>query len=373
MGEGEILKIVYVYADSPGEWNCSEWNCIIPTKAINKTGKHTAEAIYINDFVKNTEESQKICGEADVIVVERNYFADTLTMISYWKARNKTILAIFDDAYDKMHPQNISYGFWTHGELSFKDKDGNTKMAKMIPPPLEQFKWALRMVKGIQVPSVGLAEDWSRFGKTYFVHNYLDIEKYQGDIQPLLPYDGITIGWCGSMSHYSSFTDSGVLQALRKVSKRNPDVRVLIGGDKRIFDILETKNKVFQKYVPADQWTSLLKSLSIGLAPLSGEYDKRRSWVKVLEYMILKIPWIATDYPTYSELKDYGKITENGYRNWEQGLTDMIENYDAYKQKAETDAYNFALKQTSDANIEKVTLALYEKLLTESYPLSNTG
>lgn len=295
-------------------------------------------------------------------------FGDTLTVIQYWKVRGKTILAIFDDAYDIMHPQNVSHKFWNYGEVQLKNENGETKTIYMNPKPLEQFKWGLRMVKGIQVPSVNLAKDWSKYNKTKYIHNYLDIEKYM-NIEPLFPKnkDEIVIGWCGSLSHFSSFSDSGVAEALRKISKEYPQVKVLISGDRRIFDLLEVKNKVFQSYVPADKWTSLLASLDIGLAPLSGGYDKRRSWIKALEYIALKIPYIATAYPTYDEMHDYGLMTDNGYANWTSALREMIDNYPKYKEIASTKGYEFALSQSSDANIEKVTLDWYQEMIDTPY------
>lgn len=356
-----------MYADNPKEWNCSEWNCIIPAKNINKTGTHSANVIHINEFNRNTELSQKLCSEADIIIVERNFFGDTLTMLQFWKVRGKTILAIFDDAYDIMHPQNVSYPFWSAGEIKIQKEDGSIATMKMNPLPLTQFKWGLRIVKGVQVPSEYLAKDWSEYNQTFFVHNFLDAEKYM-NVRPLLPHEGLTIGWCGSLSHHSSFTDSGVLMALPKILKKYPHVRVLIGGDKRVFDLLETPNKIFQNFVPKEQWTSLLKSLDIGLAPLAGEYDKRRSWIKGLEYMALKIPWIGTDYPTYSELREYGLMTDNGSRNWQDAISEMIENYEKYKELADTAAYDFAMEQSSEKNIEKVTLALYQRMIDEPYP-----
>jgi len=365
------VKVLYVYADTPQEWNCSEWNCIIPAKAINKTGKHTANTIHINDFVKNTEESQKLCADADIIMVERNYFGDTLTIMQFWKVRDKAVGAIFDDAYDIMHPQNVSYNFWTHGEIKAKDPEGKEVLVYMKPKPIVQFKWGLQMVKGIQVPSVNLAKDWSKYNKTYYVHNFLDIDKYL-NVEPLFPHpkDEIVIGWCGSMSHYASFNDSGVLQGLRRVARKYPQVKVLISGDRRLFELLDIRNdrKMFSPFVPKEQWCPLLKTLDIGLAPLAGEYDKRRSWIKALEYMALKVPWIATNYPTYDELHDYGLMTENGYKNWTDALEEMIENYPKYKEIAETTGYEFALQQSSDNNIEKVTLALYEELIEKPYP-----
>lgn len=343
-------------------------NCIIPTKAINRTeGRHNAQAIYINDFVQNKEEVQKLCSGADIIIVERNYFGDTLSMMQFWKVRNKPIVAIFDDAYDIMHPKNISYRFWTFGEIHVKDEQGVEKTAVMKPHPLEQFKWGLAMVKGLQVPSVNLAKDWSKYTQTYYIHNFLDIDKYM-NVQPLFPHDDLVIGWCGSLSHYASFANSGILDGLKRISRKYPKVKILISGDKRVYDLLETDNKVFQNFVPAEQWCPLLKTIDIGLAPLSGEYDKRRSWIKALEYMALKIPWIATKYPTYDELHDYGLMTENGSKYWENALIEMIENYPKYKERAETIGYDFALSQSSDNNIEKVTLPLYEKLINAPYP-----
>lgn len=359
------MNIAFFFADSPTEYNCSRWNCEIPHKAINKTGEHTSTMLHINEFVKNTEEAQKACIEADIIIVERNYFGDCLTMMQFWKVRGKTVMAIFDDAYDIMHQHNPSYNFWNFGEVHGKDGEGKDVTMHMNPLPLEQFKWALRIVKGIQVPSVNLARDWSKYGTTYHVHNYLEMDDYL-NVEPLIPHEGIVIGWCGSMSHFSSFSDSGVADALRKISKRHPDVKFLIGGDKRVFDLLEVNNKVYQEYVPASKWTSLLKTIDIGLAPLSGEYDKRRSWIKGLEYMALKIPWVGTNYLTYSELSKYATMTENGYKNWETALEDSLEHHKENKEKAETEGFDFACSQSSDKNIKK-TISLYKDIIKTPY------
>jgi len=361
------MKVLYVYADSPKEWNCSGWNCIQPTDAINRTKKHTANAIHINDFIKNNEDTQKKCTQADIIVIERNFFGDTLTMVQFWKSRNKTVIAIFDDAYDIMHPKNVSYPFWTFGQVTGKNKKGKPTKAIMQPKPIEQFRWGMRMVKGIQVVSVNLAKDWSKYNKTYHVRNYLDIKKYL-NVEQLYPHDKeIIIGWCGSLSHRPSFTDSGIVTALENIEKKYKNVKILISGDKGIYDLLNVENKIFQKFVPAEQWTPLLKTLDIGLAPLSGEYDKRRSWIKALEYMAVKVPWIATNYITYDELQDYGTITENGYKNWENAISKVLDNYPKYKEIANTTAFNFAKAQDIDKNIEKVTLALYRDIINDTY------
>lgn len=368
------MNILYVYADGENEFNCSKWNCIIPAKYVNKTNGNKANTIHINKWASNDEEALKLTKDSDIIVVERNYFGDILTAIQFWKVRNKTLIGIFDDAYLLMHPSNVSYDFWHNGiqPVLIKNKDGTekTQMAKIIPHPATQFKWGIQLFKGIQVPSVMLAKDWYPYNNTYYIKNYLDLEKYE-NVGIMHPHSDkeILIGWHGSMSHYHSFVDSGLLDALRKIEKEYPNVKVLIGGDKRIFDELKIKNKIYQPFVSEEEFLSVINSLDIGLAPLSGEYDKRRSWIKPLEYMILKKPWIATDYITYSDLKPYGVLTENGYSNWVKALREVIDNIDDYKEKAQKEPYEFALKQSSEENVKKVILPFYEKMIEKEYPI----
>ena len=351
------------------EWNCSEWNILNPTRAINKTGNHKADAFYIGDFVTNAEPVQKACNEADIIIVERNLFGDTLTMMQYWKVRNKVVASIFDDAYHIIHPQNISHNFWMEGEIKqiIKNEKGEDvqQIAYMRPTPLTQLAWGLRMVKGAIMPSYMLANDWKDHATTYQTHNYLEIEKYL-HIKPLFPHDDIIIGWCGSLSHYASFMDSGVLPALVKTVRNHNNVRIMITGDKRVYDRINVPadKKIFSNFVPAEQWTSLVKTLDIGLAPLAGEYDRRRSWIKVLEYMALQVPWVATNYETYSELTQYGRMTENGGQNWEEALEEMVENIEQKREFAKAEPYQFALEMTSDKNVDK-NLAIYQSIIDD--------
>jgi glycosyltransferase involved in cell wall biosynthesis len=404
------MKLVYIYADYEKEMNCSKWNCFYPASAVNRTGVHQATIIHVDQFIKNTPEVQNICQSADIIIVERNFFGDCLTILQYWKVRNKTIITIFDDGYDVMLKDNPAYDFWhlnhvkvrpdtiTHriikemneqkqnnglwnnADMQIRDNligSVSSLLSPIVPdvenvatseiPFLTQFKWGIQIGKGIQVPSKQLAKDWEKYNKTYYVRNYLDINKYM-NVAPLHPHDNIVIGWCGSLSHRSSFTNSGIVSALKIVVNKHKNVSLLIGGDKYIFDLLDVPNdrKFFQPYVPENQWAQLLRSIDIGLAPLCTIYDKRRSWIKVLEYMALQMPWVASNFPAYEELKQYGTITENGSENWENTLSNMIENFDKEKQRATGDGYKFALSQSTDNNILK-TIELYKSIIGQPY------
>jgi len=404
------MEITYIYADNPREENCSKWNCYYPAEAVNRTEKHKANIMHVNQFSKNSSEVQAMCNRSNILVLERNLFGDVLTQMVYWRVRNKTILIIFDDGYDCMTEDNPAYAFWYRnhikvipdnvanrvlGQLNSQKKnntlwnnipmmdrdkiiasassmfDGKMEMGPQVRtsdiPFMGQFKWGLGMAKGIQVPSKRLASDWSKYNKTHYVPNYLDIKQYL-DVKPLIKHDDIFIGWCGSLTHLPSFVESGAVEAVKNILAKYKDVRLLIGGDKKVFDAIDVPSdkKVFQKYVPHDQWTSLLKSVDIGLAPLATVYDRRRSHVKALEYTALGTPWIASDFPPYKELRQYGTMVKNSIESWENGLIRILDNLSSHKEKAIEEGIPFAKTMSTDNNILG-TIALYQKIIDTPY------
>ena len=268
------MEVTYIYADNPGSENCSRWNCFYPAESVNRTKNHHANIMHVNQFSKNSEEVQKFCNRSDILVLERNLFGDTLTFMTYWRVRNKTVLVIFDDGYDRLTKDNPAYTFWHRNEIKvMPDNIANRTLNQMnsqkqnnvlwnnIPmedrdkmialstsmfegkisigpetkvsdiPFMSQFKWGLKIAKGIQVPSKRLANDWKKYNSTYFVHNYLDIKQYM-DVEPLIKHDDIFIGWCGSLTHLPSFVESGAAEAIKNIVAKYNNVRLLIGGDK---------------------------------------------------------------------------------------------------------------------------------------------
>jgi len=352
------MKIVYVYADNPQEWNSSEWRCAVPARAFNRSHRHTAELISIQDFAQNTPTAAKACRAADVIVVQRNLFGPVLVAIQHWRAQDKLVVADFDDAYHLIPTSNASYPFWSQGIISAP----GSATEKMDPPPLTQFKWGLRLVQAATVPSKRLADDWQGYTDMVYLPNYVDMKLYENVIPE--PHERvktpIIIGWGGSLSHLQSFMGSGALQALKRVCRARPQVRVMIcGDDKRILNqlALPEAQKIHQPWVPYNRWGQVLGQIDIGIAPLSGAYDDRRSWIKVLEYMLMKIPWVASDSPAYHELRPYGWLVQNTPGSWERVLLDLIDHLDDYRQEAAGEPHLFSLSQAIDDNLDKIVAA----------------
>ena len=96
-----------------------------------------------------------------------------------------------------------------------------------------------------------------------------------------------------------------------------------------------------------------MKTFDIALAPLNGDYDRRRSRVKVLEYMALKIPWIASDYPPYEGFKEFGSFVDNTKESWEEKLFDMVDNIEEKREYVKDIPYEYAKTQSYMNNIQK--------------------
>src|SRR4030067_3320976 len=304
------MKIVFIFADSPGEWGCSEWRCAIPARAINRTRRHHAKLVNIADFGSHAPAAIGACQPADVIVVQRNLVGAVLSAIQHWKGQGKVVLADFDEAYNLIPPTHPAHTYWIQGFVNGSDDRVTT--AKIDPPPLTQFKWGLKMVDAATVPSKRLASDWQAYTNMLYLPNYIELSSYQDTLPE--PHQDIVIGWGGSLSNLQSFTDSQVIQALQRVCHARPQVKVMISGSNRQFFAglpLPPEHKILHPCVPSSERPNLLSNFEIGIAPLHGPYDERRSWIGLLEYMVMKIPWVASDGPAYNDLRSYGCLVYN--------------------------------------------------------------
>jgi len=133
----------------------------------------------------------------------------------------------------------------------------------------------------------------------------------------------LTVGWAGGMSHLNDWMEAAT--PLAGVLAANPDVDMhFVGIDyspllKRECRYTPWKPDVWEYYQGID--------FDIGLAPLADTpFNSCKSHIKVLEYMALGIPVIASDAPAYRDLVVDG-VTGFLVRNeaeWESRLTELI-------------------------------------------------
>lgn len=334
-------------ADTKNEWNCSEWRCAIPLRTINKSKEHTAVAINWEHFghfeMAKVQDTVMSC---DVILYQRNLFCEPyFSAVEYFQGLGKPVILDLDDAYPILPWSNPAHGFWIQNAR------------KLELPPLEGLEIGVELADAVSSPSKLICQDWAHLSTPMWIPNFAQGEWYRG-----LPgkseelKDRIVIGWGGSISHYDGFWLSGVRQALESVCKRRPEVVFkFCGNDGRIYLQLPVGmgQKVWQQGVPPPDWPKVISTFDIGLAPLDlvGPYESRKSWLKGVEYMLAKVPWIGSDGPSYSDLREHGHLVGNSPAEWEEGIEFMIANLDQEKERASTEVHDYAQTLTMENNV----------------------
>lgn len=336
------MRIVFVFADTLAEWNCSEFRCAIPARSINAYAKgHHADLVAFQHFLDRQPESEKLLARADAIVVERNLLLPALTEITRWRERGKKIIGDFDDAYHLLPRDNSAYGFWM---LSLRQEGGEVK--RIMPPVLTQFRGTLQAVDAVTCPSEVLLADWQ--SKTsapgYYLPNLIETERYKGKPRPRS--GRILIGWGGSKSHRHSFTGSGILEALRELTDSNPAVTVRVHGGEEIYDLLPVKasQKEFVGWKTYSAWPKEINEWDIALAPMVGAYDDRRSLLRMAEYTAAKVPFVASVCAAYAAPREQfpEAFTDNTAAAWLAALRQSIAELPQRRQRMATRGPEYA-------------------------------
>jgi glycosyltransferase involved in cell wall biosynthesis len=181
------------------------------------------------------------------------------------------------------------------------------------------------------------------------------------------------VAWGGSLSHTPGWRNSGIQEAFRRILQERDYVRLLIIGDKRVVDELPLRKDrvMFRHYTPWWIWQQTLKRYDIGLAPLAGEYDDRRSSLKVAEYLLAGIPFIASNSPVYSDFTEadsgiFVKHDDYPYdervEDWYQSTIEMLDKLDYYNENAQKNIEEIGMTYDVDRNVDAI-IAVYEEII----------
>lgn len=360
------MIVTYVYSDCTQDQVRVQLRCRNFADAINRVGWHTANVLDLNSFIQNTPEAQKLCAGSDLIVVHRYLYGPVLRAVQYWKARDKKVVVDFDQAINYLTPEFPSYPFWIEGVPLGECATGNKKHEGNIDPiPLEQFKWGLGLVDAAIVPSSRLADDWAKYTNVLELPDYLNTDHY-----PALNQDHESETWIGLCNNTKSYNldSSGLLRALENICREHPQVKLVLGDMELArtgkLDIPPAQ-VILSPSSSFEEWSNILPKLDIGLMPLCGDYDLRSSWINLLEFMVSKIPWIASDLISLRPLSLYGTLVQNSSSNWEAAILNALDQLGVYKKKAAGEPFLFALSQDVNGNIDKV-LKLYTAIINQA-------
>lgn len=342
---GIIMKVAFLYADTKEEWNTSEWRCMKPYIALKNNGYDVAIG-HIKDANNPKSDIYKKLADTNIIVVERLLVDGIQAVLLSHRATGKCIIYDVDDSYFHMPRTVLAYPFWHLGIIE-------SGKYKYNIPPAKQLQYGVKSVDAITSPSLLILADWNKYNPyTYYRPNYIDIETY--DV-PLNNKDNFIVGWGGGSSHYSSFRDSGIVDAIRKIVNQGKrfNITFKINGSKAARNLLPQEKVIFHPWIKHTEWPKELATYNIGLIPLAGQYDRRRSFIKTLEYTLMGIPWIGTNYEPTSEFAEYGTIIENSPKNWCSAILEVANNYAHYKEKVLA-GKEFALSWDIKKNTKKI-------------------
>lgn len=285
------MRIVFVFADTSVEWNCSQWRCTNPAYGLRRIGVDV-DLMWQDDWAASPRDAKQRerVQRADVVLLQRNCFGGNLEALKFWRGLGKPVWIDLDDAYQMLPECNSAHKFWQENARGLR------------PPPLDQLREGLKLATGLTSPSKVILADWESPQKRW-LPNFVRGEWYAGVKRR--PHEGIIIGWGASMSHHDSYRYSGVVDALRTACERDKRVRVVVcSNDRRPFEMLDgisERQRFYQTGVPPEDWPQFLAQFDLGIAPLYGEYDRRRSWLKAVEYACGGVPAIVSDSDSYQE------------------------------------------------------------------------
>lgn len=382
------LHIIWLYADSLQEYNCSAWRCEIPSSAMNAehaAGRtpHTGKLYYLPTALNwHDPQTQKALGYADVLSFQRNILTpEVYAAMDYWRALGKLVTVDIDDHYGDLPPSNPAHGYWIRN------------LGGMPLPPVAALEEGMRHADALTTPSKVLCQDWEHVVPAYYIPNYTRRAWYEPLMQkplgaPDLVFgyeqgtdgaltltaprrDGsegwVILGWGGSISHVDSWLYSGIVEALDRLFEKRPNVRLKFCGHETRLDYIFQRwgDRVLrQGGVRPEHWPAVVSTFDVGLAPLDtrpldppwrpgapvAAYDERRSWLKGIEYLSAGVPWVASDSLTYTDLRRHGTLVANTADAWFRALDNKVEHLAAEKHLA-WDLRRLALKRyTMEAN-----------------------
>lgn len=333
------MKIAFVYADEPAERNSSIWRCLWPVEALRRAG-HDAWLVHIRSWLPRDPRAFDIGVKADVIVYERVLTGEVAGDMRFWKSHGKKIVVDFDDAYQHMPQYVPSYCNWHGPPQGYKE------------PLLDSLKRNLPLADLLHTPSALLSQDWAAYAqKTAVVRNFPALKTNENWAVPYPIRSKKQVGWGGTATHLNAWRYSGIVPAVHRE-------RILIfAGDAELRALLPVAH--FEPGVPAPMWPFEMGRIGIGVAPIAGEYDRRRSWIKCLEYGLKGIPWIASDMEPYQDCHGGYRI-ENETGAWRAAIQRLRDDEAEYERLSQ-EGREWAWQQDIDLHIQE-RVSLYERL-----------
>ena len=298
--------------------------------------------------------------EADLLVLQRQHADGILTIVDDYKKRGGKVIYELDDNFHDIPKNNPAGQQYPKGGKELKN--------------IETF---LGLADLMTVSTQGLADYYKKFTKEVVVcKNAVDFNHFPDFSISPRDTETFRLGWAGSGTHYDDFLT--VIKPITQLMEQYKNlVFAFVGMDYRtmfpshvrkrmeycghtfpvdtqgkpLFHPKDGDNAVYQYY-------KLLKESNFhaAIAPiLPVEFNRCKSYIKLLEYSGCGIPYVATGFgpyleyvrqvPNFEKDKQIGLLASQD-KDWKNSIKSLIESEDL-RQKLAKNNYDFAQKNHS--------------------------
>lgn len=203
----------------------------------------------------------------------------------------------------------------------------------------------MRMANLVTTPSPGLAEHFRRTVES-------DVRVVENYVAPTTPRSEpsrseLVIGWVANAEHRDDIEQLRLRDTVGRLLERHPHVHVVTIGCG-----LGLRSQRYH-HVPGVEFEELrgyVASFDVGIAPIADSaFNRSRSNIKVKEYAVLGIPWLASSIGPYAELgsDEGGRLVAND--RWDEELERIVVD-ERGRRKLAKKAVKWARRQTIEAN-----------------------
>ena len=279
--------------------------------------------------------SLKLIDDYDAVLVYREAALLGPELVEWLAARRKPLIYQLDD------PLYVPYRSPWSGWLSYLKFFG--KVGRIA-----------RMSKVVIVNSRHHREYVSRFNSNVWqVPSVVDAELYQPPDRSARN-GTICVGWSGSATTVGNL--DVIAEPLRAVSQR-PDVRVkVVGVGSSPLPGIEMTAVPWK----AETEVSELAELDVGLLPLPlSEWNRRKFFMKLVQYMALGIPAVATPLGSNPDVIEHGRtgFLADSPEQWVEHLERLVTNDDLRAEMGARAAEVAHRQYTLQANADRIVAA----------------
>lgn len=314
------------------------YRAVMPMEELGRRGHvvGTAEVVGMRGLPSVAE-----CSGFDVVYVWQMSHEPVRRLVRGLKANGVPVIWDSDDDITAVPKQAQGYG-------DFKGVRGRriwSDTQKMI-----------RAVDAITTPSPVLARAFADAGQEHVrvIENHVPLVGSPRGVDR----DEVVVGWVAMSEHGVDVEQLGLRETLTRVLDARPAIRVESIGIALDLDPTRYRRTkpVEYRFLP-----DLVQRFDIGLAPLVDiRFNRARSNVKVKEYAMLGVPWLASEVEPYVGLgeDEGGRVIDND--RWFEEIVRLADDRKARK-RLSRNGIKWARTQTISANAGE-----WERLLTET-------